>query len=395
MRVIDAKTFSPRRAGALALSAVLACNLVFPSIALAVVRVDESELAQGTNEVGGGTATLSGSSLEMTGVNGATFYTNEDLDILFADGNEFDEAVVEDATVSMSFTGENGAEDIYALGDANVTVNADGHNEFEEINAYDRSSVTVKVTGEHDFESMVASDDASIAVRGTSCQRKDIINLGDGESLTYIASERGDVTLDHVTVNVKADEAMIGSNEGGALTVDTSKVACDDDGYVLLFGGETSRIRESVIDIAGTIFGYGKLVIDHSDVKVVEPGPEHHEIFDHRIIGKDGIELVNQKNGTVLAGSSGDEDLFFVDTDGNQGRSVDLKADGEPAYYKCKGENEEKQEEVEKSAAAPAVSLAAKALPRTGDAGAPVAIVLAAAILAGIAGFASRKREQH
>lgn len=380
----------PRRVGALALAAVLAGNLFFPSLALAVVRVDETELAQGANVVGGGTATLSGSSLEMTGVIATDFYTDEDLDISFAGGNDIASAYVEDATVDMSFTGENDVEDIYALGDANVTVNADGHNEFEEVNAYDRSSVTVKVTGENDFESMVASDDATIAVRGTSCQRKDIINLGEGEPLTYIASDCGDVTLDHVTVNVKAGEAMIGSNEGGALTIDTSKIACDDDAYVLLFGGKTSRIRESVIDIAGTIVGYGKLVIDHSDVKVVEPGPEHHEIFDHRIIGRDGIELVNQKNGTVLAGSFGDEDLFFVDTDGNQGRSVDLKADGEPAYYKCG----DKDESDEKSTDVPATSPAAKALPRTGDAGAPLAPVAAAAVLVGIAGFAARRREQ-
>ena len=390
MRAPNITFAKPRRVGALALAAALAGNLLFPSLALAVVRVDETELAQGANEVGGGTATLSGSSLEMTGVTADDFYTDEDLDISFAGGNDISTAYVEDAMVGMSFTGENDVEDIYALGDANVTVNADGHNEFEEINAYDSSSVTVKVTGENDFESMSASDDATIAVRGTSCQKKDIINLGDGESLSYIASDRGDVTLDHVTVNVKADEAIIGSIDGGALTVDTSKVACDDNGYVLLAGGKTSRIRESVIDIAGTIEGYGKLVIDHSDVKVVEPAPEHFDAFDYRIIGKDGIELVNQKNGTVLAGSSEGEGLFFVDTDGNQGRSVDLKADGEPAYYKCG----DKDESDEKSTDVPATSPAAKALPRTGDAGAPVAAVAAAAVLVGIAGFAARRREQ-
>ena len=241
MRAPNFTFAKPRRVGALALAAALAGNLLFPSLALAVVRVDETELAQGANEVGGGTATLSGSSLEMTGVTATDFYTDEDLDISFAGGNDISTAYVEDATVGMSFKGENDVEDIYALGDANVTVNADGHNEFEEINAYDSSSVTVKVTGENDFESMSASDDATIAVRGTSCQRKDIINLGDGESLSYIASDRGDITLDHVTVNVKANEAIIGSIDGGALTVDTSKVACDDDGYVLLFGGRALR----------------------------------------------------------------------------------------------------------------------------------------------------------
>ena len=390
MRAPNITFAKPRRVGALALAAVLAGNLFFPSLALAVVRVDETELAQGANGVGGGTATLSGSSLEMTGVTAGDFYTDEDLDISFAGGNDISTAYVEDAMVGMSFTGENDVEDIYALGDANVTVNADGHNEFEEINAYDSSSVTVKVTGENDFESMSASDDATIAVRGTSCQKKDVINLGDGESLSYIASDRGDITLDHVTVNVKANEAIIGSIDGGALTVDTSKVACDDDGYVLLFGGKTSRIRESVIDIAGTIVGYGKLVIDHSDVKVAEPAPEHLDAFDYRIIGKDGIELLNQKNGTVLAGSSEGEDLFFVDTDGNQGRSVDLKADGEPAYNKCG----DKDDSDEKSTDVPATSLAAKALPRTGDATAPLAPVAAAAVLVGIAGFAARRREQ-
>ncbi len=96
------------------------------------------------------------------------------------------------------------------------------------------------------------------------------------------------------------------------------------------------------------------------------------------------------ENGTVLAGSSGDEDLFFVDTEGNQGRSVDLKADDEPAYYKCG----DKEESDEKSTDVPATSPAAKALPRTGDATAPLVPMAAAAVLVGIAGFAARRREQ-
>ena len=69
--------------GALALSAVVACSLSFPSLAFAVVKVDETELAQGENAVGGGKATLSDSLLDMAGVTAGSLVADENLTMNF------------------------------------------------------------------------------------------------------------------------------------------------------------------------------------------------------------------------------------------------------------------------------------------------------------------------
>ena len=78
-------TFTPaKRACTLALAVVTACSLSFPSLAFASVVVDEAELAQGENAIGGGTATLTDTSLDMSGVTADTLYTDDN------DGEEVD-----------------------------------------------------------------------------------------------------------------------------------------------------------------------------------------------------------------------------------------------------------------------------------------------------------------
>ena len=79
---------------AAAVSAIMVCSLSFPSLAFASVKVDETELAQGQNAVGGGTATLAGSSLDMAGVVAETFYADEDLSVNFNGGNDIEDAVI-------------------------------------------------------------------------------------------------------------------------------------------------------------------------------------------------------------------------------------------------------------------------------------------------------------
>ena len=92
-----------------------------------------------------------------------------------------------------------------------------------------------------------------------------------------------------------------------------------------------------MFDIAGTVHSSGDMTIDHSDVKVVKPDVEDEDLSPYRVWSEAGIELINEKNGEVKDGKLGDKDVRYVDTD--DGEDVDLKADGEPAYYRCKGDN--------------------------------------------------------
>ena len=85
--------FSVRRAVALVLATVVACNLFFPSFAQAMVRVDDVELNQGVNEVGGGTATLTDSNLEMEGVTAAEVSHTAGTAIVTLSGKVSDDAL--------------------------------------------------------------------------------------------------------------------------------------------------------------------------------------------------------------------------------------------------------------------------------------------------------------
>lgn len=369
--------FSVRRAGAIALAAVMVCSLSFPSLAFATVKVDDTELAQGENAVGGGTATLSDSVLNMVGVKAGTLYTDEDLSMNFNGGNAIEDVnVAGSANVEMNFAGENEVEEIHATGSSNVTVNANGHNEFEEMEATDQSSLTINVTGENDFEEIVGRDDANVTIRGTDCQRRDIVNLGEDEKDTEISTVRGTLTIDHVTVNLKAKLATIGAADGNVV-IDTSKIAKDGDNeYTLIYAAGTMDIIESVIDIAGTIASVDKMTVEHSDVKVAKADAKYDDGFTYRVMSLDSIDLIREKNGKVEEGQHNGGKAYFVDTDDNDGKDVDLKADGEPAYYRCKSDAQ------------------VKAMPKTGDGVNPLWPMAAGVATAATAWFALRRREE-
>ena len=368
-----------RRAGAFALAALVAGCLSFPSLAFAVVKIDSTELAQGENAVGGGTATLTESVLDVINVTAATVYTDENLTMNFNGGNDIHQVeVASSAEVEMNFTGENEVTEVYAKDNSDVTLNADGHNEFEEIVATDNSNMTINVTGENDFEEITGYDNANITVRGTDCQKKDILNLGEDEKDSNLSTSKGALVIDHVTVNLEADATYIGS-ESGDVRIDTSKVALDDDAKIAnIYAGGKMDIIESVIETVGTVSSVDKMTINHSDVEVDKPSGEYGPVSPYRVFSKTGVELINEENGEVREGEIDGKKVYYVDTD--DGDKVDLEADGDPAYYKCKDKS------------APAA--AAKALPKTADTVSPYGLVLLAFASVATALFAARRRQE-
>lgn len=368
------KAFTARRAGVFAITAAMTCSLLFPQAAFAVVRVDTTELAEGENEVGGGRATYKDSKLDMAGVTAGELYTDENLSVNFNGGNEIEQvSVTGSAEVGLNFAGENEVEEVHSSGQSNVTINANGHNEFEEVEASEQSNLTINVTGENEFEEIVGRDDANITIRGTECQMRDTINVGEDEHDTQISTENGTLTIDHVTVNLEGEEALVGS-QNGDVRIDTSKIAGGDDNeYTSITAGGTMEINESVIDIDGTIHSTDEMTITHSDVKVNEPDSQYDK-SPYRVWSEAGVTLSGEANGEVLEGEIDGNRVFFVDTDGNNGREVDLRADGKPAYYGCDD------------------GKAAQALPKTGDetnAILPTALALAGA---STIAFAMRRR---
>ena len=345
-----------RRAGASALAVVLVFGLSVPSLAFAKVSVDETELAQGENAVGGGKATLTDSTLDMVDVVANELRTDESLDMNFNGGNEIENVVVEgDANVEMSFTGENEVEDIYATDNANLTVNADGHNDFEELEGSGSANVTVNVTGENSFEEIRGLDNANVTVQGTDCQMKDTINLGEDEDDATLSTAWGNLTIDHVTVNLEGEYCYVGAAQGDTV-IDTSKIAKGDDNeYTVIGVGGALVVRESVIDIEGTMSSEQQMTIEHSDVKVEKPD-DKWDADPYRVWSATGIDLIREKNGEVKEGEIGSRKVFYVDTD--DGDDVDLEADGDPAYYGCDDDDDEEE--------AAAVAPLAKALPNTG-----------------------------
>ena len=364
-----------RRAGALALAAVMVCSLL-PSRALAMVRVDETELVQGENAVGGGTVTLVDSTLDMGGVTADELYTDEDLCVRFNGGNDVEDVnVAGSAKVDLSFSGENDVEEVHSSGESDVTINANGSNKFEEIGAADRSKMTINVSGENEFEEIVGTGDASVTIRGTECQRRDVVNLGKGEKDTALTTERGTLVIDHATVNFEGEQAAVGS-EHGDVFIDASKIAGGDDNkYVGIGSGGTMLVRESVVDIAGTMVARGQMTIEHSDVKVEKPDDEHEDNSPRRVLSLVGIDLIDEKNGEVREFEYNGQKAFCVDT--GDGDDADLKADGSPAYYRCKGDSGEDHE-----------AAAIRHLPRTGDGNGPLvplSVALAGLALSGAA----------
>ena len=67
---------------------VVAAALAFPGTAYAQVLVDGTELLDGANAVGGGTATYGSGSLGMENVTATNVSTDESLDVSFNGGND-------------------------------------------------------------------------------------------------------------------------------------------------------------------------------------------------------------------------------------------------------------------------------------------------------------------
>lgn len=366
-----------KRAAAIAFATVLAAGLSFPSTAFAEVNIDGTVINQGENTVGGGTATLADTVLDMVNVVADSMaVTDESLTVNFNGGNKINNEVVVGGSsdVTMNFTAENDVEDITVKGDSTLTVNADGHDDLEELDAFDNANLIVNVTGENDFEEIVGTDNASITIRGTDCQKKDIVNIKDDEK-AYLSVAGGNLTIDHVTVNLEGSERnLIGSRDGDVF-VDTSKIEAGDDAWTSVIAGKTLGIRESVVKIAGEVFSHGMMTIGHSDVKASKSGAATDEL-PYRVFSDTGIELIDEKNGEVREGELRDAKVWYVDTDNNDGSDVDLKADGEPGYYKCRD-------------GAPTRAT----MPKTGDGTNPLAPAAACIASAAIALFASKRRK--
>lgn len=357
----------------MALAAVMACSLSFPSLAFAKVSVDEAELAQGENSVGGGKATLTDSTLDMVDVTAGVVRTDEDLTMNFNGGNDVGAVVAEgDSNVKMNFDGKNQIEDVWAAENSDVTVNADDNAEIEEVHALDDANVTVNVTGQNDIEEIEVFDNANVTVSGTDCQKKDVVNIGNDEDDAGITAENGSVTIKNVTVNLKCKKATVGS-KGGNVVIDTAKIAKGDDNeYALVEAGGTMQISESVIDIAGTVKSTGKMTIKHSDLKVKAPSAKYADGSQKRIWSAAGIELSGMANGEVKDFEANSQKAFYVSA--GDGKDVDLKADGDPAYYNCSGEKKG--------------SVRAAALSKTGDPNNPLfplPIALASVAAMGVA----------
>ena len=209
----------------------------------------------------------------MVDVVAKTMSIDQDLTVNFNGGNEIDYVTVTgSAEVEMNFTGENEVENIGVGGKADLTINADGHNEFDDVSAVGDSNLTINVAGENEFEKIRGYDNANITVRGVTCQKRDIIELGDDEKNADVTTDKGNLTIDYVTFDVKAKSVWFGS-ESGDMKIDTSKIGKGDgneDILIMLLDGGLD-ISESVIDITGSILVDGKLTINHSDVKVVKP----------------------------------------------------------------------------------------------------------------------------
>ena len=377
--------FSVRRAVALVLATVVACNL-FPSFAQAMVRVDDVELNQGVNEVGGGTATLTDSNLEMEGVTAAEFYTDEDLTIDYAGGNAIDETTVAgDAEVEMNFSGENDVTNVAVTDDAQLTINANEHNTFDEVLATDNSNLNLNVDGTATIGSVDASGAANVAVRGA--QQGATIDLGAGRDISFLDTESGNLSVENVRVNLNAKEAILGSALGGAVTIDSSSlVAGEDNGFVFLGTCGTMLIKDSSMEFGGMVYSTGQMTIDNSNMRITKPTAFGTDSWPHRVSSRTGIDLRNELNGIVLSGMQEGKPIFFLDTNENFGRVVELWAGARPADPTPAADETPAQ-------SAPIAHVASKALPRTADPSVALLPLLAAGVLLVIGAFLAGRLE--
>ena len=362
------------------LSVIVVSTLCFPASAFAQVSVDGTDLAQGTNSVGGGTAELSDSSLSMNGVSASSVYTDESLDISLTGGNDIDTFTVGgDAESSMSMTSEDSVGTVGVEDSASLDIKMDGHDAIGTVSASDDSSVTLEVYGENELDNITATDDASITIKGKTCQKKDELEVGEGLEDAGITAENGDVVIDHVTIEMESEKAHIGS-KNGRLSIDTSKIEGDDEDnkWTEIISGKEMMISESVIEITGTVYAKGEMTIKHSDLEIEKPDSKYDN-RPYRVFSETGIELIDEENGEVCEGEYNDTKVWYVDTDDNEGSEVDLEADGEPEYYNCGKDTDDEM----------------SVFPQTGD-NTPFGILLTIAFMAAAAMFiTSMRRNQY
>ena len=365
------------KAATLLLSAIVISTLCFPATALAQVSVDGTDLAQGTNSVGGGTAELSDSSLSMNGVTASSVYTDESLDISLAGGNDIGTVTVGgSAEASMNLTSDDSVGTVSTEDSASLDVKMDGHDAIGEVTASDDSHVTLSIYGENELDNVEASDNASITIKGRTCQKKDEIEIGEGFEEAGITAENGDVVIDHATIELESEKAHVGS-KNGSLTIDTSKIEGDDDDnkWAEIISGKEMQISESVIEITGTVYSKGKMTIKHSDLEIEKPDSKYDE-RPYRVFSETGIKLIDEENGEVHEGEYNDVKVWYVDTDDNEGSEVDLEADGDPEYYNCGDDDDDDEMSV---------------FPATGD-NTPLGILLSIVFLASAVMFISRQK---
>ena len=409
------KSTRMHRAATIALAVITACTLAFPSSALALVSVDDVALSKGENKVGGGKITLTSTALDVSNVTANALVMDESLNVNFKGGNDIEVFSIEgSAKTDVKFDGENEVEDTFVGGNAKATINLDEHAELEEIRAYGNADVTVKVTGENEIENISAKDNASLTIKGTACQKKDVLEIDDEKTHAGIFAKGGDVTIDHVTIEIESEVATIGSEQGN-LKIDTSKIEADDETKNTdIIAGGTMEITESVVEIKGTIASKDTMTIKHSDIEADPPADEYNDM-PYRVFSETGIELIDEKNGVVEQGMVFETPVWYVTTEdvddegdegedeegeegdeeddeegvsgtlslrsgANAGQRVNLKADGKPAYYN----------ECEKD-----YSNLVKAMPRTADDANPLPFAcLALASVAAVAFAARRLHEE-
>ena len=317
---------------------VVAAALAFPGTAYAQVLVDGTELLDGANAVGGGTATYGSGSLGMENVTATNVSTDESLDVSFNGGNDINDfQVTGDANVTVDFSGDNSVEDIEAYDNSNLTVNLNSHDDCEDIEAYNNSSLTVNVTGETGCEAIKGYDDASVTVQGTTCPRADVITVGEGEASERIGTERGDLVIKDATVVMDSKEAKVSSTEGN-VSVYCSKISGGDDNERTdIYAGGDLFVGGSVIDVEGTMSSDGEMTIRRSDVDVTKPDGDSNP---YRVWSKTGINLIEELNGEVRDGKIGDTPVKYLKTDDDDaGDKVHLVSAIKPCYYtKCESD---------------------------------------------------------
>lgn len=335
----------------------------------AQVTLDNTQLQEGDNEVGGGRATFLNSVLDMYGVTGDLLSTDEDLSVNFWGGNVLDKfRATDDATVTVNFDGHNEVEDIEAYDSSNVTVNMNEHNEFEDLEARDDASLEVRVDGETSCESIKGYDNAEVDVRGVNCPRKDIVEIGEDESSERLGTEKGDLTVSDVTVVMRSKQGEVSSKEGNARITCTKIEGGEGNERTDVYAGKDLFVGGSVVDVVGSVHADGKLTLRRSDVDVTKAKDDD---APYRVWSKTDVELVEEKNGTVEQGTMDGTKVFYVDTD--DGDEVHLEASLEPCYYRsC--DNDTTDDDHDATSQTPAVHTVARVLPATADASNPGAL---------------------